>query len=154
MSFRAPQSSYWTWTFQSLGTSSYPAVSRRLLEPLTCHRMAAACWSPAGDRVYLVDTSQDQIVAELAPGFVPTNLAVLPDSDTAYVASAGSTLVRTIDLKSSQLSELVRVLPAAPTSLSVGPDSRVLCDAPRRALSARPAPGIAASRGSGGFNKF
>ena len=84
----------------------------------------------AGDRVYLVDTSQDQIVAELAPGFVPTSLAVLPDSDTVYVASSGSTLVRTIDLKSGQLSDLVRVLPAAPTSLSVGPDSRVYATPP------------------------
>lgn len=84
----------------------------------------------AGDRVYLVDTSQDQIVAELAPGFAPTSLAVLPDSDTAYVASSRSTLVRTIDLKSGQLSELVRVLPAAPTSLSVGPDSRVYATPP------------------------
>ena len=84
----------------------------------------------AGDRVYLVDTSQDQIVAEVAPGFAPTSLAVLPDSDTAYVASSGSTLVRTIDLKSGQLSELVRVLHTAPTSLSVGPDSRVYATPP------------------------
>ena len=68
----------------------------------------------AGDRVYLVDTAQDQIVAQLAPGFVPTSLAVLPDSDTAYVASSRSRLVRTIDLKSGELSELVRVLPAPP----------------------------------------
>ena len=84
----------------------------------------------AGDRVYLVDTAQDQIVGQLTPGFVPTSLAVLPDSDTAYVASSSSTLVRTIDLKSGELSELVRILPAAPTSLSVGPDSRVYATPP------------------------
>ena len=84
----------------------------------------------AGDRVYLVDTVQDQIVAQLAPGFVPTSLAILPDSDTAYVASSRSRLVRTIDLKLGRLSELVRVLPAAPTSLSVGPDSRVYATPP------------------------
>ena len=84
----------------------------------------------AGDRVYLVDTTQDQIVGQLTPGFVPTSLAVLPDSDTAFVASSRSTMVRTIDLKSGELSELVRVLPAAPTSLSVGPDSRVYVTTP------------------------
>ena len=111
----------------------------------------------AGDRVYLVDTARDQIVGQLRPGFVPTSLAVLPDSDTAYVASSSSTLVRTIDLKSGELSELVRVLPAYPTSLSVGPDSRVYATPPGeihdvgrlRQVPLPPALGIATGSGPG-----
>ncbi len=76
----------------------------------------------AGDQIYVIDTSSNSMVATLSPGFSPTAILVLPDSQKAYVVSSGSTMVAVVDLTTNQMSAPAGTIPALPTTLGMPPN--------------------------------
>ncbi|MEX2301695.1 MAG: hypothetical protein WD733_12205 [Bryobacterales bacterium] len=85
----------------------------------------------AGNSVYVIDTSNDKIAATLDPGFPPTQVAALPGSERAYVASTESRFLRVIDLTAGELLDTIAELPVAPSAMAASPNgSRLYAASP------------------------
>ena len=91
------------------------------------------------DRVYVIDTATNKVVASLGvgvpagfganahlPGAAPNSLALSPDERTLYVAEGGINAVGVVDVSGPPA--LIGLIPTAwqPNSVSVGADGKVL----------------------------
>jgi YVTN family beta-propeller protein len=72
----------------------------------------------------VIDTATNKVVATVAVGNVPFNVAVTPDGNHAYVANAGSSNVSVIDTVANTAEPTVITVGNSPVKVAVTPDGK------------------------------
>ena len=76
----------------------------------------------SGDRVVILDTSEDSILASVELSSRPTGVAVDGRSNRAYIISSESRWVRILDLDNNQLENLALEMPSLPATIASSAD--------------------------------